>query len=186
MDNQSRETSKQELRDLALFMGGVVFALLTGLIMDCFVDIALFVALFIPLRIYVGGYHMKYIAGNVIVSAAVIITVAFLLRSSFDDLYIMSILASLGVMIHYVLIPQDSVNRRLYPSAGVGFTIIAKVIVTGYMVIATYMVMFDYIHIYRIFASAITVNSISLIAAYVQLRHRKSLKTYCPDGNPIV
>ena len=59
VDEEDKEIYLFGIYQGLIFLLNVVTALLTGIILDMFLESVLFLICFIPLRIFAGGYHAK-------------------------------------------------------------------------------------------------------------------------------
>jgi accessory gene regulator B len=113
--------------------------LLLGIFFDKLLELLLFIAAFIPLREYAGGYHAKTPLRCYLVSCLTVISLLFLLHATPSQVMNYSIiLAFLASTILFFVVPVESANKPLdesektYYRSKAGFLIIF--ILTGALV----------------------------------------------------
>lgn len=132
------ELSSYGVNKLFLFVINIVAFEFIGLVFSCPVDLFIFLLVYIPLRIYAGGFHFKKLIFCEIMSTAVVCLVALVLKkTSGIELSVIAIWVPLCMLpIHYVYAPQDNDNKRLYDHEKRRYKKITGTIVTVYYAIS--------------------------------------------------
>lgn len=122
---------KQELQELyrygykllALQASNLAVAIAIGLAFSCLLEMVLFLAAFIPLRSYAGGYHAEGPVRCSIISAALELAVAGILRipASAGLLHALLLVTALCEIIIYMTVPVAAKNKPLTDSQMVCF-----------------------------------------------------------------
>lgn len=87
--------------------------LVIGLIFHMTLETIIFTAAYIPLRIYAGGFHAKTPFKCWIVSAVMLIAVLSAIKYADLKLYVVDILALIGIAVILVLSPVEDKNKPL-------------------------------------------------------------------------
>ena len=120
-DTDELELVSYGLYNCALSLCGVVVAMILGVIFGKLFEVLFFLTLFIPLRVFAGGYHARSAKRCMVLSTGVIVAVILLsyayehLFSTFDYGIITEFVLFLicGTVV-FLLSPVDNDNKRLF------------------------------------------------------------------------
>ena len=165
-------------RKLVLFLINIIISLVIGIVFGCGIEVAIFVVLFLPIRLFAGGYHMNKLWKCEILSTLIIVAVSifFLVYSKFDNIeWVLHILTLISVLIHYLCAPQDTPNKRLFVAEKKRFKMISSILVSVYVIAYIILSVNDGL-IYKLrgtITMALCVSALSLIENF--FAERRSL-----------
>lgn len=103
---------------------GMIVILLTGYVMGVFIQSCIFIVLFIPLRMYAGGYHASTRSGCALVSFVLVVLFFSIIRYCNFSMLLVAIIAIIEFLLLYFLIPVDGnyplelVEKQIYRRRG--------------------------------------------------------------------
>lgn len=176
-DTDELELVSYGLNNFALSLCGFVVAMILGLILGKLYEVLFFLILFIPLRVFAGGYHARSAKRCMVLSTGVIVAV-ILLSYAYEHLFLTFdygiiipefVLFFICSTVVFLLSPVDNDNKRLF-----NYEIKKYKEITGAVVLIEFIIFFGVGFVSRRFSflSMITLmfESISLIAGKIKNR----------------
>ena len=136
-----------------------------GIIFKCPIEMAIFLIAYIPLRIFVGGFHLSKLKYCEILSIVEICIIALVIHvfSKSSTSGIITYLSAVLVLIHYVLSPQDNSNKMLYKHEKQRYKRIVIIMITMYYAVSVIMYHRGYFRFQLIIILAMIMSGVSLI-----------------------
>ena len=130
--DEDKEIALYGMKRLTMLVTSIGVALLIGIAVGELKGVILFLAMFMPLRVFTGGLHMPRLWLCGIASSLLIISVALLIKYIEPEKMIASellILCIISAIIIIILAPVDTENKRLFFHEKRKFKIISAVLV---------------------------------------------------------
>ncbi|SHO50309.1 accessory gene regulator ArgB-like protein [Anaerocolumna xylanovorans] len=149
-----------------------------GLLLGRIMELIIFLAVFIPLREYSGGYHASTKLRCYIVSCMTVLSMLVILRLFPRDLYGISIyLAMFSGALLFLLIPVETKNKPLDDSEKIYYKSKAGFIIVLLLVLSLFLSMMKQMSYSLILALGLFYELIAAIAGKLMMIAEK------PDGN---
>lgn len=151
-------------------------ALIVGLIFNVFLEIAIFMAAYIPLRSFSGGFHAKTPLRCYIFSVIMLVIVSIGMKHLYVADWVYYVLLAVAALIVIILSPVEDKNKPLDEKE---YKIYKNRTVIIFMVEFVFCFMFKLVNLYSLFVAIIysfIILAFMLIAGQVKNRMLHSLK----------
>ena len=112
IDESDRAVYEYSVRTTVMFIITVLIGIFIGLHLGCLLPCIIYIALFIIMRKFTGGYHTKHRWSCISLSACIIYLCTYCITAC-DNLYTVTVVELVSVMIILILSPQENVNHPL-------------------------------------------------------------------------
>ncbi len=155
------------LRILDYFISGVIYSLTIAIIFNVVKEMILFLFIFIPLRVFSGGFHMKSKKGCMIFSLLIMIVVSLFLKCELQSFFWEIVFWIIGIVVILKLAPVDSENKPLMEAEKRKFSFIIRIYILGISISFGICVWSNITIITKIICISLIVECLLLILGYL-------------------